>query len=291
MRSMTGFGAAAVEKGGLSLRAEVRAVNHRYLQLKLRLPSELSFLEPEVERAVRQRVERGALSLSVAATAGAALRAPQVDAAAARAYKQKLERLARELDVPPLVDLALLAGLPGVIGAEVDEGQLQREERLLHQAVAGALDALDEMREREGAALARDLQRSAKSISGLVRRIEKRMPQVVRAHHAALKQRVSDLLDGRAGLSDADLARELALIADRLDVTEELTRLSSHIEQLGVLLAKTGAVGRQLDFLVQEFLREANTIGSKCSDAPVAHLVVELKTWIERLREQVQNIE
>lgn len=291
MRSMTGFGAAAVEKAGLSLRAEVRAVNHRYLQLKLRLPSELAFLEPEVERAVRQRVERGALTLSVAATAGAALSAPQVDVAAARVYKQKLERLARELDLPPVVDLALLAGLPGVIGADMDEGQLQREERLLHQAVAGALDALDEMREREGAALARDLQRSAKSIAALVRRIEKRMPQVVRAHHEALKQRVSELMDGRSGLSDADLARELALIADRLDVTEELTRLGSHIEQLGVLLEKSGAVGRQLDFLVQEFLREANTIGSKCSDAQAAHLVVELKTWIERLREQVQNIE
>src|SRR5688572_14386959 len=254
MRSMTGFGAAAVEKGGLALRAEVRAVNHRYLQVKLRLPSELAFLEPEVERAVRQKVERGALSLSVSATGTAALRAPQVDAAAARAYKQKLEKLARELDLEPRVDLALITGLPGVIGGDVDEGELEREARLLKQAVAAALDALQEMREREGAALARDLKRSAKAIAGLVQKIQRRMPQVVRAHHDALKQRVGELLEGRAGPSDADLARELALLADRLDVTEELTRLSSHIAQLDVLLVRTGAVGRQLDFLVQEFL-------------------------------------
>jgi uncharacterized protein (TIGR00255 family) len=288
---MTGFGTAAVEKGGLVLRAEVRAVNHRSLQVKLRLPPELAFLEPEVERQVRQRVERGSLSLSVTAAGTSTLRTPQVDATAARAYKHKLERLARELGLQPAVSLELLAGLPGVIGAEVDERGLKREARLLQQAVSGALEALEEMREREGAALARDLRRSAKSITGLVGRVSKRMPQVVRSHKTALKKRVAELLDGRAGLAEADLARELALIADRLDVSEELTRLTSHLEQLEVLLERPGAVGRQLDFLVQEFLREANTIGSKCNDAPAAHMVVELKTWIERLREQVQNIE
>ena len=291
MRSMTGFGAAVVEKGGLVLRAEVRAVNHRHLQLKLRLPAELAFLEPEVERQVRQRVERGSLSLSVVASGTAALRAPQVDAAAARSYKHKLERLARELGLAGEVGLDLLAGLPGVIGAEVDERELRREARLLHKSVEGALDVLEEMRSREGAALARDLRRSSKAIAGLAARIARRMPQAVRAHHLALHKRVAELLDGRVGPSEADLARELALIADRMDVSEELTRLSSHLDQLDVLLERPGAVGRQLDFLVQEFLREANTVGSKCNDAQVAHLVVELKTWIERLREQVQNIE
>jgi len=288
---MTGFGAAVAEKGGLSLRAEVRAVNHRYLQLKLRLPGELANLEPEVERRVRKRVERGALTLSVSASGTATLRAPQVDAAAARAYKLKLERLARELGLEADVDLGLLAGLPGVIAAEVDERGLEREARLLTKAVDGALDALDEMREREGAAMARDLERSAKAIARLVGRIGKRMPLVVRGHHEQLKRRVTELLEGRAGPSDADLARELALIADRMDVSEELTRLASHLDQLEVLRQRPGAVGRQLDFLVQEFLREANTIGSKCNDAQAAHLVVELKTWIERLREQVQNVE
>jgi uncharacterized protein (TIGR00255 family) len=117
------------------------------------------------------------------------------------------------------------------------------------------------------------------------------MPLVVRGHHEALKRRVTELLEGRPAPADADLARELALIADRMDVSEELTRLTSHLDQLRVLLERDGPVGRQLDFLVQEFLREANTIGSKCNDAQAAHLVVELKTWIERLREQVQNIE
>ena len=139
--------------------------------------------------------------------------------------------------------------------------------------------------------MARDLRASSAEITALAGKVRERMPQSVAEHHAALKLRVTELLDGRPAPSDADLARELALLADRSDVSEELTRLESHIAQLGVLLERSGPVGRQLDFLVQEFLREANTIGSKCSDAAVAHLVVELKTSIERLREQVQNVE
>lgn len=139
--------------------------------------------------------------------------------------------------------------------------------------------------------MARDLARSADAIAELAQRIAERVPQVVAEQLAALKARVAELLDGRPAPSDADLAREIALLADRSDVNEELARLASHIGQLRHLLARPGPVGRQLDFLVQEFLREANTIGSKAGDAELAHRVVELKTWIERLREQVQNVE
>jgi uncharacterized protein (TIGR00255 family) len=159
------------------------------------------------------------------------------------------------------------------------------------QTVADALEALTQMREREGAATKRDLQKNAAAIARVVARIQKRMPAAVRAHQKALHARVAELLGGSAGLQPTDLAREIALIADRMDVAEELTRLASHLDQLAGLLAKKGPVGRSLDFLVQEFLREANTIGSKCNDARVSHDVVEVKTLIERLREQVQNVE
>ncbi len=291
MRSMTGFGAASLEEAGLALRAEVRAVNHRFLQLKQRLPAELAHLEGEVEQRVRKRIERGAVNLSVSAASEAALHPPKVDLEAARRYKHELERLGRELGLESEVDLSLLAALPGVIGGPADAGELAREEKLVLRVVERALDALEAMREREGAALLRDLRRGTKSIAALSAKISKRMPKVVRAHQEALHKRVAELLDGRAALAEGDLAREIALLAERLDVSEELSRLASHLDQLEVLLARDGPVGRQLDFLVQELLREANTVGSKCNDAPVAHLVVELKTWIERLREQAQNVE
>lgn len=291
MRSMTGFGAASIAREGRTLRAEVRAVNHRFLQLKLRVPAEFGALEPEIEKAVRARVERGALSLSVHAVGSGGARTPRVDFAAAARYRVELERLAREIGLEPRLDLATLVGLPGVLSGDVDEAELERESRDVLALVEQAVDALEQMRAREGEALARDLMRSADTIAEIAARIAQRVPTAVAEQHAALKLRVAELLAERPAPSDADLARELALIADRGDVHEELARLESHIAQLRHLLASQGPVGRQLDFLVQEFLREANTIGSKAGDAQVAHRVVELKTWIERLREQVQNVE
>ena len=291
MRSMTGFGAASIAREGRTLRAEVRAVNHRFLQLKLRVPSEFGYLEPELEKLVRARVERGSLSLSVHATGSGGARTPHVDFAAAARMREQLERLARENGLEPKLDLATLVGLPGVLSGEVDEAELEREGQDVVAAVGQAIDDFEEMRAREGVAMAKDLARSADAIAEVAARIAVRVPRVVAEQHAALKQRVAELLAERPAPSDADLAREVALIADRSDVAEELARLESHIGQLRHLLEKDGPVGRQLDFLVQEFLREANTIGSKAGDAAVAHLVVELKTWIERLREQVQNVE
>ena len=146
------------------------------------------------------------------------------------------------------------------------------------------------MRTREGTALANDLLKNSKVIKRVHGQITRRMPKVVKAYHANLARRVEELI-GRGSLSEGDLAREVALIADRLDVSEELSRLDAHLEQLAELLEKGGAIGRKLDFLSQEFFREANTIGSKCNDATVSHHVVDLKTHIERMREQVQNVE
>lgn len=290
LRSMTGFGAATCREGTLELSVELRSVNHRHLQLKTRLPAELSALENELETRVRARIERGALSISVRLEEGGA-RTVVFDRALAARYKAEIEALAQELQLAPQVSMPTLLGLPGVVGTADDNRLREREAALLWKALEQALSALIAMRESEGQAIEADFASNAAAIAAESAHIGARMPQVVREHHRKLCERASELLGGNARIQPAELPRELALLADRMDVGEELTRLASHLSQWTKLIQKGGAIGRQLDFLVQELLREANTIGSKCNDAEVAHAVVAIKTRIERLREQVQNIE
>ncbi|HEV8112528.1 MAG TPA: YicC/YloC family endoribonuclease [Planctomycetota bacterium] len=291
IRSMTGFGVAAVAKGGISARVEVRSVNHRYLQVKARLPSDLGTLEPGLEAIVRESLDRGSVSISASVEREAEARTARVNADVARYYQKTLAALSKDLGLRDGLSVETLVGLPGVLGSGDDDRERRREDELVLDAAKKAVAALVQMRGKEGKSLLADLRKNAKGVAVLVGTIGKRMPVVVREHHENLKKRVEELLGGRQPVRPEDLSRELALIADRMDVGEELTRLSSHLDQWESLLGKGGAVGRQLDFLVQELLREANTIGSKCNDAAVAHAVVELKTLIERLREQVQNVE
>jgi len=290
--SMTGFGAASLEQGGASVRAELRAVNHRHLQLKTRLPHDLGALEPEVDALVRKKLSRGGMTLTVSMTRPTPGAAVSLNAEAASRYRDLLTELRAQLDLPDELLLSTLLGLPGVVetGAQA-EGNGDAERRLVLRVVKGAIEELLEMRATEGELILRDLRKHARGIEKTLGRIEKRAPKVVRDHHAALQRRVQELLGDTEVVSQGDLAREIALLADRLDISEEIARLWSHLSQLDTLLDKGGSVGRKLDFLAQEFLREANTIGSKASDATAQHLVVELKTHIERLREQVQNVE
>ena len=295
LSSMTGFGSAAAEipgsSGPLSVRVEVRAVNHRYLQVKVRLPGDLAFLEGPVEERCKKRLSRGALSVSVALSRPSAFLEVGLDLDLARAWTRVLADAARALELERGPDLALVVGLPGVLGGQVDESRIQRGAKAVLKVVDDALLALCEMRAQEGAALEADLRKQAGQIERARAQIAKRAPQAVKRHQKSLQKRIDELLGPERTVAAPELARELAVIADRLDVTEELTRLESHAEQLERLLDQGGAIGRKLDFLVQEFHREANTIGSKSNDAGIAHLVVDLKTAIERLREQVQNIE
>jgi uncharacterized protein (TIGR00255 family) len=262
------------------------------LQVKLRLPAEFLELEPEVEALVKQRLDRGAVNLNVSLASTGRAAGPQVNAEVAQRLQKDLIKLARQLKIEPKISLDTIAQLPGVVtNSGLELRALEREKKLLLKVVQSALEAMESMREAEGRALALDLKKNRKLLEQLAHQIEKRMPIVVASQHAALTRRVEELLAGRAPLANGDLAREVALIADKLDVAEELTRLRSHFAQFDAILARSGPVGRQLDFLVQELLRESNTIGSKCTDAEVAHAVVEMKTAIERLREQVQNVE
>lgn len=293
MRSMTGFGAASLDTGGVSLSAEVRTVNHKHLQIKLRLPGEFLELEGEVEALVKRRLDRGSVSLGVHLAEGLRSGGPELQPAVAARLKRDLLKLAKDLGLEPQLSLDTLARLPGVVAVsnQPTARAHERERKAVLKVVEQALSALESMREAEGRALARDLAVHRKELARQARAIQKRMPQVVNDHQAALTRRVEELLAGRATLSPGDLAREVALLADKVDVSEELARLESHLSQFDAILERAGPVGRTLDFLVQELLREANTIGSKCTDAAVAHAVVEMKTAIERLREQVQNVE
>ena len=291
MRSMTGFGAASRDAEGFAVRVEVRSVNHKYLQIKTRLPGDLAYLEADVEERVRKRLERGSVAVHVALSAGATLTTAVLNERVAERYRDLLRGLSSKLQLAGEIELGTLLSLPGVLSSEVDD-QAQSQAR---KAVLGVVDAalveLVEMRQREGEATGKDLASNAAKVEKVVARIARRMPKVVREHQKTLRERVDELLGPGSTVRPEELAREVALIADRYDVSEELTRLSSHLAQLDKIMAKKGAVGRSLEFLVQEFLREANTIGSKCNDAAVAHDVVELKTLIERLREQVMNVE
>jgi uncharacterized protein (TIGR00255 family) len=286
---MTGFGTSTARREPLALRAEARSVNHRYLQVKTRLPAELQHLESDVEALVRKKLDRGSVVVTLIAERDGGELPVAVDFDAARRYAELLDRLARELGLPRDLGVAALVQLPGVVGAPADGRE--RDASLALGAVERAHDALIEMRASEGRSLAREMRKHCGAAVKLMAKVEKRMPQALRAHHESLRARVADLLGGKHPLSESDLAREIALLADRMDVSEELARLKSHLDQVDALLDEKGPVGRQLDFLVQELLREANTIGSKCNDAAVAQSVVELKAHIERLREQVQNVE
>jgi uncharacterized protein (TIGR00255 family) len=290
---MTGFGAAAASARGAEARVEIRSVNHRHLQVKSRLPQSLAHLEHAIETAVRARLSRGSVTVGVEIERprGPAAR---IDEKALRAWCVEIQRAMRAAGLEAEFSLETVLGLPGVLVSNGDDQRADEDEALVLGALEGALERLELMRQREGKALAADLKKNGKSIRGLAKQLEKRMPRVVAEQHAALRRRIADLLDGQKGArvpTEADLAREIALLADKTDVSEELTRLASHLAQLDALAASDEPAGRPLDFLVQELFREANTIGSKCSDAEAAHLVVELKTLVERLREQVQNVE
>lgn len=291
IRSMTGFGLGQVEADGLVVRVEVRSVNHRFLQTRFRLPSEFADLEPRVDQLVKKHLARGAVTLTVNVTRESAPTTAVIEEELAARYVELLGEMAVRLGLENDLELSDVASLPGVIVQREDEAAHEREAETLVGAVELALANLVEMRGTEGAAIEADLRANAAVIAELRGRVAARMPEVVQRHFEGMKRRAEALLGDGTRIDPEDLTRELAVLSERADVSEELSRLSSHLEHLDAVLAEGGEVGRKLDFLVQELYREANTIGSKAGDAEVAHAVVDLKTHIERVREQVQNVE
>ncbi|MBT1076002.1 YicC/YloC family endoribonuclease [Geobacter grbiciae] len=291
IKSMTGYGKAVVETETGRTTVEIRSVNHRYGEVFVKMPRSFLAVENDVRKAVGDRLKRGKIEVFVQReeVAGGQQR-PLVNVALARAYREAFDHLRTELGIYDPVTLPLILSQKDVLAAQEessDEDALRAE---LLQGVRGAVEAMETMRMREGEALLADLRDRRQTLAMLIDRVAERAPAVVADYAQKLRERLAQLLADTT-LDEARLAQEVALLADRCDVTEELVRFRSHLIQFDETLALAEPVGRKLDFLMQELNREVNTIGSKANDAAMAAIVVELKAELEKIREQVQNIE
>lgn len=310
MRSMTGFGAASAEvqsgEGGRRYVVELRSFNHRFVELKLRLPPQLNdaLLEQLLGQALRKRIHRGSLIVSVRqedSSASSARPSVQVNRPLLAAYRQALYELDCEMtgrEARPYFDgfdaspyLAFVAAQPGLLqfGSEAadGEGRFRELEPILESAISDLIAA----RQREGAALATDLGRRLQLLARLLDEVAGLAEAAPGQQRRRLHERLARLLEGSTSVDGQRLAQEVALLADRLDVSEEITRLRAHLAECQRLCQSDGVLGRQLEFLTQEMGREVNTIGSKSQSAEVASRVVAMKAELERLREQIQNVE
>ncbi|MGA3067942.1 MAG: YicC/YloC family endoribonuclease [Tepidisphaeraceae bacterium] len=290
--SMTGFGDATAERDGTHYAVEIRSLNNRYFKPVIKLPDNLSGLEPEIETLLRVGLGRGSITFILKMRTDSAEAAYHINTQALAAYLDQLQKI-QGLDNFVRIDLASLVSLPGVCQEPRDESdEIQRHGPTIRELATKAIAALISMRTREGQALLIDLLKHTKQISTSLAQIQKRAPFVIEDYHKKLAQRVNQLL-GRAELhvNQADLIKEVALFAERADISEEITRLSSHLEAFEHACNDGENPGRKLDFITQEMLREANTIASKANDASIATHIVDIKGAIDRLKEQVQNIE
>lgn len=291
VRSMTGFGRGEASSDFGRIVVEMKAVNHRFSEVVFRMPRQFSALEEPARKLILARVARGRVDVFVSWEAAAKARGVSVDKELAIAYYNALSALGEEIGSKTELSLDTLAKLPDVI--KVEEGQVTAEDLwpTFEAATVAAVDNLIAMREREGATLAQDLLARIAHIEEVGSAVAQRAPGVVEEYRSRLAKRLDDLL-GQSNVVDPQrLAQEVAVFADRSDITEEIQRLGSHISQFRAALAGSDAVGRKLDFLVQEIGREINTIGSKANDATITNHVVDAKSELEKVREQVQNIE
>jgi uncharacterized protein (TIGR00255 family) len=289
MRSMTGFGVGEDALGDGRLTLELRALNHRFLEVRVRLPNELNEHSFFLEQLARERLSRGRFEVGVRLS-GPALPAPRFSADRARALYRGLSELAQELAPGSELPVSVVTALPEML-LETAAAATDSVRLALTRAFESAHTHLDQMRGREGAALERVLRSHLALCRELSASLEAHSEQAVEHSRARLRERIERLLPPGANLDGPRLETEVALLAERADIAEELARLGSHFDQFEHLLAASEPVGRRLDFLLQEMTREANTIGSKSQDAKLAHLVVAMKAEIERIREQVQNVE
>lgn len=295
IRSMTGFGAANAEVDGSRYAVEVRSVNNKFLKTIVRLPDDLVALETDLETAIGRRLRRGSVMVTVRWIPDAGAIAASIDGDAARkAVEELVAAMPEGLRDRCTIDLAGLLVVPGILGGDDSTGLADAARPVLLGLLDEACDGLLEMRAREGEVVRVELERFGTRMRELLEAVAARAPVVVEAYRDRLHQRVSALLeDVGKSLDEGDLVREVAVFAERSDIAEEVVRLGGHLDQLFDLLSRTDGepVGRTLDFLTQEMLREANTIASKSADAEIARDVVEIKGLIDRVKEQAANVE
>lgn len=288
---MTGYGRGEAVLHDRTITVELRAVNNRYLDCTVKIPRLYVFAEEAIKSCVQKQVGRGKVDVFVSIDATAADKIDvSLNKPVADGYYQALKQMQAAYGLTDDISLSLLSRFPDVFLVEKEQGDADVIAGDIVQVLTQALADFNAMREREGEKLAQDIQGRARTIAGLVGQVEERSPQTVAEYREKLRQRMQEVLENTQ-LDESRILTEAALFADKVAVDEETVRLRSHLDQLGQMLEQGGAIGRKLDFLIQEFNREANTIGSKCSDVALARVVVELKGEIEKIREQVQNIE
>ena len=298
IRSMTGFGEASDQVDGNHFAVELRSLNNKYFKATIRLPEEIVGLEAELEATLRKHISRGALSLVVKMRSSEVTTAQQVNQTALLTYLGHLESVHSKViasDRNAHIDLTALLALPGVLEPTEDEQTLLSKVRpTALRLTEQACERLLTMRTKEGHAIWQDLARHRQAIIGRIESIKARTPTVVEEYHKRLRARIDELhAKAELKVDEHDLIREVAIFAERSDIAEEVTRLAAHLEQFEQIVDAPGGepTGRTLDFLTQELLREANTIASKSNDALVSRIIVEVKGVIDRIKEQVQNIE
>jgi uncharacterized protein (TIGR00255 family) len=290
---MTGHGESHRHEQNVVVAVEVRTVNNRFFKLSVRSSENYAALEPQIEDVVRQQVRRGTVQVTLRVDRDPTPDDYQLNEVVLASYRRQLERMHERLHINEPVQLETLLSLPGVVNEKYShDDAVESEWPIVRQTLLDALTNLDRMRREEGKAMMADLAANCQVLSNELAQVEQRAPTVVENYRTRITERLNKLLS-ELGVSvqPSDIIREVGLFADRSDISEEMVRLRSHLEQFNVFMHDGESNGRKLDFLIQEIFRETNTIGSKSNDATIARHVVEMKTAIERMREMIQNVE
>ena len=291
VKSMTGFGRGEYEENGRGYTVEIKSVNHRYSDVSIKMPRQMSYLEDDIKKYVLQYISRGKIDVYITQDKFSDEDVSiTIDDALAGAYVRALNELKERYGLKDDISVISLAKIPDVLNISKVEEDKERIWGTLKGALDISLNELIEMRKIEGQKLADDIIKRGKYIKTIIKRIEERSPEVVKDYKTKLEERIKEIA-GDVDIDEMRIAQEVAIFADRSSITEEVVRMYSHLNQLELILNEDEPVGRKLDFLVQEMNREINTIGSKANDLDITKDVVEVKSEIEKIREQIQNIE
>lgn len=293
VRSMTGFGRGEYSDGKRNILVEIKSVNHRYNEMQVRMPRRYSFAEDDMKAAIKNYISRGKtevqLSVDYITESDISI---ELNEPLAKQYIEKMNLMKEEYGVAGDITLELLSAMPEVLKQKSDVEDEDEIRASIIKATEAAAESIVKMREIEGEKLARDLIERADYIKEMVSEIEVKAKALPEIYKEKLRERIDKLLDGVATVSDDRIAQEVAIFADKADITEEITRLRSHMDQMKKILGEAdGPEGKKLDFLVQEMNREVNTIGSKANDLGITEIMLRIKSEVEKIREQVQNIE
>ncbi len=293
LNSMTGYGSADGELDGICYAVEIKAVNNRYLKTIIKLPEAIAFLEDDIDKLLRKGLSRGTVNCVVRLKGVSASALFEIDEVALRAVVERLSAVGPSVGVGGTIDLASLLTLPGVVRPVLpEEEEIEQVREVVLSITKGAIGKLQQMRVAEGQFLEADLKGNCRAMAVELEAIRQKSDGVIKEYARRLRRRVDALLaEAKLKLDEETLAREVAVLADRSDISEEIARLDAHLQQFEQICEKEGQAGRRLDFLSQEMLREANTMASKAADADIVRRVVDMKCLIERLKEQIQNVE